>query len=104
MKYFGPEKYRKPEEEQIPVPLDHKCHWCEEAFTPDDMGTSTGENFIHYECGIRGVVGSVGHQKGACSCYGGTEEDPPGMTKREAAVAATTYYHFKGTQFLKQGQ
>ena len=42
----------------------------------------------HRECAIRAVVGSVGHLRQRCSCYGGTEEDPPGMTPREAARAA----------------
>jgi hypothetical protein len=37
------------------------------------------------------ALGSVGHQKGTCSCHGGTEEDPPEMTKRQAAVAAWVY-------------
>lgn len=38
---------------------------------------------------IRLVVGSVGHQKHACFCYGGTGNgDPEGMTLREAARAA----------------
>lgn len=42
----------------------------------------------HRECAIRSVVGSLGHLRGTCSCFGGTVEDPPGMTKRQAARAA----------------
>lgn len=42
----------------------------------------------HQECTIRSIIGSVGHQEKRCSCFGGTEEDPEGMTKREAAKAA----------------
>lgn len=42
----------------------------------------------HWECAARQVVGSVGHQRRTCSCYGGSEEDPEGLTRREAAVAA----------------
>ena len=38
------------------------------------------------------VVGSVGHQLGRCSCFGGDEDDPPGMTVREAALAAVDLY------------
>jgi hypothetical protein len=34
----------------------------------------------------------VGHQKGACPCYGGVEDDPPGATRREAARAAMEYF------------
>lgn len=43
---------------------------------------------VHRECFLRKVLGSVGHQLGRCSCHGGAEEDPPGLTKREAATAA----------------
>jgi hypothetical protein len=43
---------------------------------------------IHYECGARAAVGSVGHLLGTCSCKGGTYEDPPGLSKREAAKLA----------------
>lgn len=42
----------------------------------------------HLECWVRAGVGSVGHLRGRCSCYGGTEEDPDGLTLREAARAA----------------
>ncbi len=43
---------------------------------------------MHRECGMRCIIGSVGHLKGRCSCYGGMESDPPEMTLREAAKAA----------------
>jgi hypothetical protein len=44
--------------------------------------------YEHRECAVRDVVGSLGHLRRQCSCFGGTEEDPPGMTKREAARVA----------------
>jgi hypothetical protein len=88
-RYFGPECSRKPDEEQVPAPVGQPCSWCEEPIGPLDMGTI---NFIgqatHYECQMRSLGGSVGHQLGKCSCFGGNEEDPPGMTRREAAIAA----------------
>ena len=46
----------------------------------------------HLECRLRQVVGSVGHQLGQCSCHGGTLEDPPGMTRRQAARAAAELF------------
>jgi len=46
----------------------------------------------HPECMARSVIGSVGHQRRTCPCYGGTESDPEGMTKREAARAAVAYF------------
>lgn len=53
---------------------------------------------IHLECALRMVVGSVGHQLRECSCFGGTRDDPEGMTRREAARAACDLFaaHSKG--------
>jgi hypothetical protein len=70
-----------------------KCMWCEEPIVPGDRYETRGPCaagflYVHRECGARSVLGSVGHLKGKCTCFGGTEDDPPGMTKREAAKAA----------------
>lgn len=72
------------------------CPRCSEAVLETDrheitaMVTVRGidRRPVHWECAARAVLGSVGHQQGRCGCYGGTEEDPPGMTRREAARAA----------------
>lgn len=73
------------------------CEWCDEPVTPAELKCSATVNrsgqAVHDACGLRGVIGSVGHQMRRCSCYGGTEEDPPGMTRREAARAAAEYFH-----------
>jgi hypothetical protein len=66
------------------------CAWCDEPILP---GEHTSMGGVHYECGLRSVIGSVGHQKGLCSCYGGSEEDPPGLTRRQAAIAAAEYFN-----------
>lgn len=75
-----------------------RCYHCDEDIGPDDrtedryaldasrMGVEVVQ--VHWECDARAVIGSVGHIRKQCPCYGGTEEDPPGMTKREAAKAA----------------
>lgn len=79
---------------------DNGCLWCDEDVLPDEpqemRNVSAGPGkietrVIHHECAARSALGSVGHQAGRCSCYGGTDEDPPGMTKREAARAAQAY-------------
>lgn len=64
--------------------------------------TSAGHEirFIHTECAVRGVVGSVGHQMKKCPCFGGTEEDPEGLSDREAAQMAMDYFHL---HHVKQG-
>lgn len=92
--YFGPPSLRKPDERQVPAPVGELCLWCYEAIAAGDMGTLNQFHQIHhYECLLRAMVGSVGHQERRCSCHGGTEEDPPGMTRREAALAAAALYH-----------
>jgi hypothetical protein len=69
-----------------------KCFYCDEGVEPNG-GTRVGGHHAHVECALRSVVGSLGHLQKKCSCYGGTEEDPPEMTRREAAKAASDYYH-----------
>ncbi len=68
------------------------CSWCgEDVADPKRWITdgSTGERLaVHDECLVRQVMGSVGHQRGLCQCHGGDFDDPPGMTKHEAALAA----------------
>jgi hypothetical protein len=46
---------------------------------------------LHLECFLRSTVGSLGHLRGRCSCYGGDEEDPPGVSVRDAARAAARF-------------
>lgn len=74
------------------------CPYCEETIGPFDLTDQIhmlglGPREWHWECAARSVIGSVGHQKRECPCYGGTNEDPPGVTRREAAVAALNYFH-----------
>lgn len=84
---------------QVKTPAQ-PCSWCGEGFTDDDNGVGTPGleedgvhlSYHHQECFLRMVLGSVGHQQHRCSCYGGTDEDPPEMTRREAARAAVAYW------------
>ena len=66
-----------------------KCVWCDEALTESDRHPNFQEPF-HFACGFRSIAGSVAHLRGRCSCciVGSEEGDPPGTTKREAAMAA----------------
>jgi hypothetical protein len=90
--------------ERATVPVGQLCVYCDEPIEKSDNGLimpvgemRVGEyspdprpDFIsiHLVCFMREIVGSVGHQKKTCSCFGGNEEDPVGMTKKEAAEAA----------------
>lgn len=92
--YFGPPNMRKDYETQIPVPIGRTCLFCEEPFAQGDAGTiSHLGQATHHECMMRQVIGSVGHLRELCSCHGGSYEDPPEMTRRQAAIAAVELYN-----------
>ena len=96
MNWFG-ESWRAPAcdpADQVETPIGVQCAHCEEKIAAGDRGVflNGDPKPFHFECFIRGVIGSVGHQKRACPCYGGCEDDPPGATRREAARAAMEYF------------
>lgn len=78
------------------------CLWCgeeisgEELLNASSVAYLTAEGhqtrYFHHECGFRTAMGSLAHMQQRCSCYGGTEDDPPEMTKRQAARAALEAY------------
>jgi hypothetical protein len=67
------------------------CHYCEEPLRGGDL-LADGPQPLHRECLFRMVAGSAAHQLKECTCYGGTREDAPGLTKREAAQQALDTY------------
>ena len=81
---------------QVPVPVGAMCLWCSEIVAEHETGVIYSNGPVaHFECFLRQTYGSVGHQRGLCSCNGGpgTMNDPPDMTKRQAARAAV--YEFE---------
>ena len=72
------------------------CFHCQEPIEPGDctvpIGGADGAHLMHRACLMRLIVGSVAHQQQRCSCHGGDEEDPPGLTRRQAAEAAYAYF------------
>lgn len=77
---------------------DPLCFHCKEPVLPGEEAPQNVRSFNadgtvrvdewHRECALRSIIGSVGHLRGTCSCNGGAEDDPPGMSRREAARAA----------------
>lgn len=54
------------------------------------------QEYMHKECLTRVAIGGLNHLKGTCQCCGGNDDpDPPGMTKREAAIAAVAHWEAK---------
>lgn len=101
----------------IATPAGHVCEWCEHPIEADDRGVvveaaGPGDEgglrlseggvaaggpgkpvrAYHLECHLRTVLGSAGHIERRCTCFGGEDEDPPGLTKREAAHAAVAAF------------
>jgi hypothetical protein len=77
------------------------CAWCDEPVTkyqdhrliPHVGESGAYELPWHEECLVRGMIGGLNHLQGKCICCGGTEPpDPPGMSRREAAIAAVTWF------------
>ena len=102
-KWFGPLPWGRCcfYNDRCATPIGQSCLFCEESISSEDCGltmpfASAEEEIdikpIHTECLLRQTIGSVGHQRKTCSCFGGTEEDPPGLTKRQAALAAVREY------------
>lgn len=108
MKAFGPKVWSAPVtddlDEPVTTPHGAVCAYCNEAVKGDDDGFLiphyTGgtplERPVHTECWLRQVMGSIGHLTGKCSCMGGTEEDPEGATKHEAALAVKDFLIERG--------
>ncbi len=79
---------------QVPTPVENECLWCKEGFAEGDAGMAIPSgmdgSFVYYhkDCFLRTILGSLGHQRKQCSCFGGTLEDPQGVSLREAATLA----------------
>lgn len=79
------------------TPLGQRCEWCDEPIQWGDRGFLVpslghrGGGPVPYqlECFMRMLHGGVNHQRGLCTCFGGSESpDPPDISMREAAVMA----------------
>jgi hypothetical protein len=74
-----------------------ECPYCLEEIAAGEpfFAINCGAELLHLECWTRMLVGSVGHQRRTCSCFGGTQEDPEGATRREAARAAAKEFRLR---------
>jgi hypothetical protein len=79
------------------------CDHCGEPITPEEMFWLSREELrtakmlgrgvsMHQECSFRAVCGSAAHLLKECSCYGGDQHDPPGLSRRDAARLALETY------------
>jgi hypothetical protein len=105
MRFFGPHLWGFAAEDpalRTTTPVGAACDWCGDLVVAGDYGVTMPRILsedggvttavFHRECHLRQIFGSVGHQQLQCRCYGGTTEDPPELTKRQAARAAVDYF------------
>jgi hypothetical protein len=96
MKWFGKNWYAPvcAEGTHVDTPIGERCLWCDEPIETNDRGfIRMAGQVVHLECDLRAVIGGINHQKGICTCCGGTEEpDPPNLSIRQAAKMAMDYW------------
>lgn len=66
---------------------EEKCLWCGEEIKPGECADHIGSD-LHPECLSRFIGDPVGYMQKTSCCFGGIEEDPPALTRCEAARAA----------------
>jgi hypothetical protein len=67
------------------------CDWCHEAITEQEQRAPITGTAMHWECGLRTIVGGLNHLNGLCSCsrcHGALPPDPESTTRRNAARLA----------------
>ena len=66
------------------------CPLCNEAILRSELASPLNNDPRggHYECVMRSVIGSVGHQRGECHCFGKEDTSEVGLSYREAAKRA----------------
>lgn len=70
---------------QVPTPVGEECFLCEETIVEGDDGEqwSSGE-YVHKECAVRNIVGSVFHLSGQCQYVGHCNEASTQTYRQEA--------------------
>lgn len=97
MRWFGVAPFSPACEDvpHVPTPVGVPCSYCDDPIEPRDRGyyySGDAPPPVHYECFIRQIIGSVGHQQKRCSCFGGHTEDPIGVSRHEAARLAVALW------------
>ena len=85
------------------MPLREPCLRCEEPIVEGDSGVmvlvgkgqlgplvAVRPEPMHWACWMRGIIGSLSHIEKQCGCFvsGSDHNDPPNVTRREAAELA----------------
>lgn len=97
MRWFGA-SWGAPLLDEIPkmdTPFGAPCTWCDDLIDDDDSGVeyAGASGYAHYECFLRQTIGGVNHQRGTCTCCGGSDPpDPPELSARDAARAAVEFF------------
>ena len=69
------------------------CPWCGELVVCGDLIHALLPGY-HFACALRATLGPIGHLQRTCSCFvkdGTAEDDPPGLSRRQAARIVADY-------------
>lgn len=96
----------------VETPVGSLCLQCEEEIGERDrgvtmpylgLGANVHQAAVHLECHLRSILGGALCADGTCqNCgdgTGGAISDPPGLTAREAAIAAVAAHERKDGRF-----
>lgn len=104
MQWFGHRPFSSlcDADSQVDVPVGQQCSWCDELIEATQCGAvlpqlsadaeASPTSVFHHECLFRMMVGSSGHQRQQCPCYGMEDGSEAGLTARQAALAAWKYF------------
>lgn len=100
IRWFGLESFSPACEDlpRVPTPIGEPCTWCAEPIHSTERGYCLAgtDAPTHIECFTRQIAGSLAHQQGRCSCYGGSDSDDDLFVSRRAAAIAAWAWFFRG--------
>jgi hypothetical protein len=71
----------------VPTPVGELCMYCREAVQEGDQGTINAGGWIgHRECGLRNVLGGIGHLVDHLRYCKGDLGPDAGLTRRQSAL------------------
>jgi hypothetical protein len=79
----------------IDVPTNLRCLYCREHFKPEDNGGVINGQPQHRECGLRSVMGGIGHHVNHVRYCRGELGPDAGLTYRQSALMVWSWFMYK---------
>lgn len=104
IQYFG-EKWDAPmtdDADPIPTPTDESCVWCQHQFEEGDQGLRhIYGHYEHKECGLRNVMGGIGHLVDHAR-YCRSELGPDAGLDRRVSAKLVWEWYVNGTRYTAE--